>query len=968
MVLNTACLPCLAGAYSITAGITAARSCLNCTAGQYSLGGGSACLACGAGRYATGVGSTAAGACTPCPAGRFSLQTGAGTFSACLLCGQGVYSGGAGSTACAPCPPNSNSSGGASVCRASVGYFLDYRPLESYTGNGTISAVPNGTFIALNRDFAQDSVLGGVSGDRPITILSANGRTTLVQDGRVLASDNGYPRLLSPTTGAFLVPYVWYKFDSADGCSWDSSGNQRHSVPSSLTACLTEFYNGLYYPSGVYAIKGDMSAMFRSFGGTSVSRVSIPVFNWELVQRTSGLSIVLWANYQAAPSFGAYEMVLSMYGVPSGSNKCDSAGGLQWTLYNTGGIKSEMLVEYFFDGGSSELSISREMRPGVSMMDGKWHHHVLSIAPDGRWSMWVDGIDMNISRLSNLSVAPAGYDRVIEMGGSSCNNIQNLFAGIDDFRIYPATLTAHHAQELYAGTVGVYTVGYSQCNTTANPCPLDTTLHCTTGGLPVCCGYGTYFLEGASNACMPCEVGTNSDGSGSTCMPCPVGQYLRGRTCLDCIAGTYASTLSQSACTACLPGSYGSTPRANTSLVCTNCSAGTYQPTPAATSSANCTVCPTGTYLPQVGASSALACVQCGAGKYSEAARASSPDVCQNCAPGTFSTGLGLSNRTWCAGCSAGAYSTTAGAALPLACLLCRFGHYASTIGSTACDACPSLSNTSSAGSTTRGDCVCLPGAFGIPETFQTCVPCPANSFCNSTTRKPCPYGTLSFPGAVSVSQCGCSLNASAPLLDDPPTGCRCDPGFQQRTNGLSLGGWDCRACEADTYCLAGVQSVCPDFSTAPALSRSILDCGCRQGYYWNGTLLLCFACPVHAYCRDGGVLACPANTFSPMRSSSQADCRCSAGYQCTRARDTRLTITFRLDGAQFEAQQAVVRQKLAQLAGVPESAVVLNATNGVALRRLLSSPDRAGPVPRYIEISAYVPVQHLPGDVMILH
>jgi hypothetical protein len=145
-------------------------------------------------------------------------------------------------------------------------------------------------------------------------------------------------------------------------------------------------------------------------------------------------------------------------------------------------------------------------------------------------------------------------------------------------------------------------------------------------------------------------------------------------------------------------------------------------------------------------------------------------------------------------------------------------------------------------------------------------------------------------------------------------------------------------------------------------LSRSILDCACDAGYYWNGTLLLCVTCPVNMYCKSGQITACPANTFSAMRSSSQADCRCSAGYRCSRTRQTRLTITFRLDEAQFQAQQAFVRQKLAQLAGVPESAVVLNATSAGAMRRLLASPDQ------YIEISAHVPVQYLPGDVMILH
>ena len=826
-----------------------------------------------------------------------------------------------------------------------MGYFLDYRQLESYTGNGTIGAVPDGSLVVFNRDF-ESSVLAGVR-NRSITILNSYGRTTLVQDGQVIATDNGYPRLVSATTGAYLRPFVWYKFDGLN-CSWDSSGNQNHFSPSAVTACLTEYYNGLLYPTTVNSIKGDMSAMFRAFGGNQVTRVRIPSFNWESMQKTFGFSIAFWMNRPYGYESMQAEMILSLSEFLT--DPCTLFNNFR--LFRSGSARSTTFLLY----GNVILTnyMPSQIQPGVYEVDGYWHHHVISVTKQGVWTTWIDGIDMNTSFIGNFTDVYPGNQRLMTIGGEVCQDRQNLYAGMDDFRIYPAPLTSTQVRELYLGTVGVYTVQYSPCNSTA--CSQDTHLHCTTYGAPVCCGYGTYFLEGTSDECVPCPAGTNSDGSGSTCTTCPAGQYLQGETCRDCVAGAYSSTVSQSACTACPAGSYSALARASSSSVCTNCSAGTYQPTPGAISVSNCTACPSGTYLVDQGAASPLQCVRCDAGKYSRTVAASSSSTCQICVAGTFSTGQGSTDISNCTNCTAGTYSSTPGATAVSACIQCAAGLYASALGSTACTACPSQSNTSSTGSAQRAACVCYPGTFGLPAAFQACGLCPANYYCNSTTQLPCPYGTLSFPGSITVSKCGCPLNASAPLTGQ---GCACDPGFRQATNGLSLGGWDCRACEANTYCLAGGQLLCPDFSASTVLSGSILDCKCNRGYYWNGTLLQCVTCPVDSYCNGGLVYRCPASTFSPMRSSSQAECRCSAGYACSRTRQTRLTITFRLDAAQFQAQQAIVRQKLAILAGVPESSVVLNSTNGVG-RRLLES--------QYVEISAHVPVENLPGDVMILH
>ena len=87
----SACLPCPAGTYTSTAGLTA---CVQCPLRTFGADG--QCVTCPAGTYTSTTGNTG---CVSCEPGTFGAVPG----SDCSNCSTGTYSAGFGNTSCAPC-------------------------------------------------------------------------------------------------------------------------------------------------------------------------------------------------------------------------------------------------------------------------------------------------------------------------------------------------------------------------------------------------------------------------------------------------------------------------------------------------------------------------------------------------------------------------------------------------------------------------------------------------------------------------------------------------------------------------------------------------------------------------------------------------------------------------------------------------------------------------------------------------
>ena len=166
--------------------------------------------------------------------------------------------------------------------------------------------------------------------------------------------------------------------------------------------------------------------------------------------------------------------------------------------------------------------------------------------------------------------------------------------------------------------------------------------------------------------------------------------------------------------------------------------------------------------------------------------------------------------------------------------------------------------------------------------------------------------------------------------------------------------GWQCNACGPNTYCNLGVLAGCPSSSSSPALSQNLSQCVCNPGYVWNATALACPLCPANSYCLGGLAFACPFNTTSVAGSKVQTDCQCIAGFQCVLTQDYQVQLVFVTDSATYAAVANDVRKQLAEVAGVPLTSVILNATVQTGARRLL-------------EVRGYVPVAGFEQELVLV-
>ena len=88
---------------------------------------------------------------------------------------------------------------------------------------------------------------------------------------------------------------------------------------------------------------------------------------------------------------------------------------------------------------------------------------------------------------------------------------------------------------------------------------------------------------------------------------------------------------------------------------------------------------------------------------------------------------------------------------------------------------------------------------------------------------------------------------------------------------------FECRYCEANTYCFVDTQHFCPQDSSAPEGSDNVSDCICHAGFYRNGDH--CNLCEENHYCRLQLQLPCPDNAVSISGTSLASMCKCKQGF-----------------------------------------------------------------------------------------
>jgi alpha-tubulin suppressor-like RCC1 family protein len=127
--------------------------------------------------------------------------------------------------------------------------------------------------------------------------------------------------------------------------------------------------------------------------------------------------------------------------------KLESSGG-SWWLLNVSGTSGQIL--WYRNGSSLTISIAEGGTSTISsvanVIDNDWHHIVWSISSTGEWTIWVDGVNKNISAKKTIPNTTFTTRTV----GLPFNSSDGYARGnIDDFRIFGKVLTNDDVTLLY---------------------------------------------------------------------------------------------------------------------------------------------------------------------------------------------------------------------------------------------------------------------------------------------------------------------------------------------------------------------------------------------------------------------------------------------------------------------------------------------------------------------------------------
>lgn len=388
--------------------------------------------------------------------------------------------------------------------------------------------------------------------------------------------------------------------------------------------------------------------------------------------------------------------------------------------------------------------------------------------------------------------------------------------------------------------------------------------------------YGLFQIAPAAPACAACPANTfkSTPGNGGvgTCQYCAEGTSTNGLTG----AGSFQSC-------AVTPGyGYNQDPESNRTVVC----ARGYGQSLTSAGALNCTICPKGQYQNLLfdGAS----CQSCPFGSsitdMTKGPGATDPSVVCACKPGYYGMVGSVSSPT----CKKNCYPTC------LACPADTYQPFNISQDISGCIRCPSGKGTNGlTGQTSKNACVLKPNFINWFETYlcdygygysaanDSCTLCPADSYGDDQTRRPCQpcplrSSTLGITGSRSLSACVCEVGTFRPIY-----------------------GTDCLVCPGDSYMdIRGVSlscKACPKFSsTAGAVgSKSLSSCACLPGYYVSSQLSNgCSACPLNTF-KTGYLNAfnctnCPKGTMTLQTAiSSPAGCVAMPNYVLDPASNT---------------------------------------------------------------------------------
>jgi hypothetical protein len=207
---------------------------------------------------------------------------------------------------------------------------------------------------------------------------------------------------------------AWYKFADATNMLADSSGNNNMLTNS----------NGIVFDIQNYKL-GTGSVFFD----TTAKWLNMPSsINAYTIANANGITFSFWTKASISTTANGRIFEIS-------DNAVDVAP------------TNSIIVQRSASKGTLLFSINASNYETINnYIDDNWHHFVWCISSTGTWTLYVDGVNQNLSITQAIPNA-TWVKRYIGRGWS----VSTLYSGnIDDFRIYNRVLTAYEAHILYS--------------------------------------------------------------------------------------------------------------------------------------------------------------------------------------------------------------------------------------------------------------------------------------------------------------------------------------------------------------------------------------------------------------------------------------------------------------------------------------------------------------------------------------
>merc|ERR1719427_125993 len=398
----------------------------------------------------------------------------------------------------------------------------------------------------------------------------------------------------------------------------------------------------------------------------------------------------------------------------------------------------------------------------------------------------------------------------------------------------------------------------SEANCTSAACDQH---HACVGGVKTVCPAGKDTFYYGSSFCEDCPPGKHSS-SGSAC---DAASCLAGHQCINgvmqaCVPGKYSA--GAASCEECPEGTWSTLGSPSSGCNTTNCGDGYFcyrgfrsacrdgkYSNAGARYGHEClsSLCPPGYYC-LAGAVKTL----CQAGRYS----IGGASACTFCPAGKYGDVSGSNSSVFCSQCHAGSYCIH-GDEIP-----CAIGHFSSGVENEVCTACENGKTTLSPGT-------------------SSCVPCPAGHYCENGVNTKCPTGKWSLVSSDSVSDCTPCSDGKSTVIMTPTSTPASEVGYCTSNN-----------CVLGTYCVAGIDTLCPEGKYTLSTGSTACTENCPNGKHsvlGARTVDDCTttSCSAGYYCVGGVKTACADGKWSNPGAAAAGDCTtalCTAqgsGIQC---------------------------------------------------------------------------------------